>query len=88
MSKNLRIGLLSLALAMTSGVVLAQTAPPVGGGRGAKFEQHKQKMLAHIAARIQVLQTLQSCVQSATDRTAMKACHDAAKAARQAAKAP
>lgn len=55
----------------------AQTPPRPGGAR---FEAHKQQELARIANRIQVLQTLQSCVQAAADHHAVKACNETAHA--------
>ncbi len=42
------------------------------------FAEHQQKELAHIAAHIQILQTLQSCVQSATSHESLKACNETA----------
>lgn len=62
----------------------AQSAPPSSAGatKGAsdlaKFAAHKQKLLDHIQARLQVLQTLQSCVQAGTDRAAVKTCEQTA----------
>ncbi|HXA48426.1 MAG TPA: hypothetical protein VNW52_12400 [Burkholderiaceae bacterium] len=46
-----------------------------------KFAAHKQRELTHIASRIQILQNLQACVQTANDRPSMKACHQAAHSA-------
>jgi hypothetical protein len=54
--------------------------PPPGS---ANFAQNKQKELDHIAAHMQILQTMQSCVQSASDHAALKACHDTAKQSEQ-----
>lgn len=71
--------------------VYAQNLPPQGNGsqRGpnghggkedaAQFDQHKQHELARIQARLQTLQNLQSCVQSATDPAAMRTCHQNAR---------
>ena len=64
----------------------ATITPPVQSGHGANFEAHKQKMLTNIdqriakrqaegnAQRVQKLQALQACVQSAQDHAAIKAC--------------
>jgi hypothetical protein len=56
---------------------------PKGASETARFTAHKQKLLDRIQARLQVLQTLQSCVQASNERTAMKVCeqtaHDAMK---------
>jgi hypothetical protein len=46
-----------------------------------KFAAHKQREMARIASRIQILQNLQACVQSANDHASMKACHQAARGA-------
>jgi hypothetical protein len=64
-----------------AGAALAQTAP-VPGGRLAspEFAQHKQQELARITARIQAMQTLQGCVQAASDHGAIKTCNEAARA--------
>ena len=82
-----RISLPMMALlAALSLTARAQPAPPPpsgsapGGNNPAQFAQHKQKELARIAEHLQALQTLQSCVQNAADQTALKACHDAARA--------
>jgi hypothetical protein len=49
-------------------------------GPGPNFADHQKKELDRIAAHIQVLQTLQSCVQAATDHAGIKACNQTAKA--------
>jgi hypothetical protein len=51
-----------------------------------KFSAHKQREMARIAGRIQVLQNLQACVQNANDRPGMRACHQAAHGAMTAMK--
>ena len=58
-----------------------QSAPgsPTAGGPQpgqveARFQEHKQNLLAHIGERIAKMQQLQSCVQAATNREQMKAC--------------
>lgn len=53
---------------------------------GGRFARQKQKELDHIQARIQIMQTLQSCVQSANDHAAVKACNQAARQSVQAQK--
>ena len=82
LSKSVRL-LLSALLALSATVALAQNAEPgAGQGAGKNFEEHKQKELARIAQHLQMMQTLQSCVQAATDHAAIKSCNEAAKAAR------
>jgi hypothetical protein len=78
LSPHYRLALLAIALAPA--LACAQGTPPVAGGSAA-FAQHKQRELARIASHLQALQTLQSCVQSATDHAAVKACNEAARAA-------
>jgi len=75
--------MLLCAVLMTSALAAnAQTPPaPTGQPHAAKFEEHKQHELARITNHLQVLQTLQSCVQSATDHAALKACNQTAHAA-------
>lgn len=50
-------------------------------GYGGDFAQKKQNILQHIQSRMQVLQTMQSCVTSATDHKAIEQCHQAEKQA-------
>jgi hypothetical protein len=57
------------------------TAVPPPTSASDKFAAHKQREMARIASRIQVLQNLQTCVQSANDHASMKACHQAAHSA-------
>ena len=68
-------------LSVTAIAAHAQSAPPPpppqAGGKN--FEEHKQKELARISRHLQIMQTLQSCVQAAADHSAMKACNEAAK---------
>jgi hypothetical protein len=58
--------------------------PPVSD----KFAAHKQREIARIANHIQILQTLQSCVQSANDRAGVKSCNQDAHSALAALKYP
>jgi len=51
---------------------------------GPDFATHQQKELAHIGQRIQIMQTLQSCIQSATDHAGMKTCNETARQSEQA----
>jgi hypothetical protein len=51
-----------------------------------KFAAHKQREMARIASRVQILQNLQTCVQAAIDRPGMRACHQAAHGAMTALK--
>ena len=69
-----------LLIAAAPCVVAAQPGGAVAPGGGADFAQHKQHELARIAERIQALQTLQGCVQSAADHAAIKACNENARA--------
>ncbi|PRC93735.1 hypothetical protein [Solimicrobium silvestre] len=75
-----------LSFTMVSRHATAQTpasppaSAPAGAGAGAKFADHKTKELARIAHHLEVLQTLQSCVQAANDHAAMKTCNETAKA--------
>jgi hypothetical protein len=39
------------------------------------FAKHKTEVMAHVEERMQKLQELKSCVNSAADKEAMKACH-------------
>ena len=54
---------------------------PKGHADPARFAEHKQKVLARIQSHLQIMQTLQSCVQAANDQAAIRACektaHDA-----------
>lgn len=43
------------------------------------FAERKEKELARIEKHLQILQTLQSCIKSADDQAAIKACHKAAR---------
>jgi hypothetical protein len=79
--------ILSLSLAGTAAFAQTTTtpAPPSAPkGTGANFQEHQQKELARIGQHIQILQTLQSCVQSATDHAAIKTCNETAKQSEQA----
>ncbi len=75
--------ILSLSLIGNAAFAQSTTAPasPPGQQKGAgpNFQEHQQKELARIGQHIQILQTLQSCVQSATDHAAIKACNETAK---------
>jgi len=55
-----------------------QAPPAQPKGSGPNFAEHQQKELAHIATHIQILQTLQSCVQAATNHESLKACNETA----------
>jgi Spy/CpxP family protein refolding chaperone len=50
--------------------------PGQSGQPGPNFAAHKQKILSSIAQRIQRLQAVQSCVQSAQNHEAIKACRE------------
>jgi hypothetical protein len=51
---------------------------PKGQPNPARFAEHKQKVLARIQSHLQIMQTLQSCVQAANDHAAIKACEKTA----------
>jgi hypothetical protein len=74
-----------LASAALAGICSMAAAQPGNSDQHtpdpAKFAQHKQTELQHIAQRMQTLQTLQMCVQDAADPTALRACHQSARAA-------
>lgn len=55
-------------------------------GSGKRFQERKAKMIEHIGKRINVLNTAKSCISSAADRDAMKACRKSQKASMQALK--
>ena len=78
---------LSIALSSLAFAAAAQTPAPVPGtptvpgtGSGSGIAAHKQKELAKIQERMQVLQTLQSCVNAATTAEAIKQCNATAHA--------
>lgn len=70
----------ALFFALTT--VYAQSSSNIGSSKGqpdpARFAEHKQKVLARIQSHMQVMQTLQSCVQAAKDHPAIKACEKTA----------
>lgn len=82
-----RASRLFMTLTLTSALAWAEQPP--GGPQGGppkrpdpeRFQQHKAQALEHIQKRVQILQQLQSCVQGATSREQMKACHDQERAA-------
>ena len=86
--KNTRkaVALIAVAAALAGAAVgaNAQTsdaAAPAQSATSNHFAAHKQNALARIAKRIEVLQSLQSCVQAANDHAALKACHLQARSA-------
>jgi hypothetical protein len=86
MNNASKLAALALAATLTagSGLSLAQPAGSAGPARpdsATNFAQHKQMELSRIAARLQALQTLQACVQSAPDHAAMHSCNEAARPA-------
>ena len=54
---------------------------------GKRFEERKAKAVEQIGKRIAVLETAKSCISSAADREALKACRKAQKSSMQALKA-
>ena len=60
---------------------MAGTGAPKGSSDPARFAAHKQKLLDKVQARLQVLQTLQLCVQAANDHAAVKICEQTAREA-------
>jgi hypothetical protein len=86
LKKLIAIGLaLPLTLAGPASFAQTTTQPPGAPAAGASggFAAHQQKELANIAQRIQILQTLQTCVQAATDHNGLKTCHETAKQSEQ-----
>jgi hypothetical protein len=73
--------LFAVALTAVCGIGMAQSVSPMPAdpANPANFAAFKQKELARIATHIQVAQTLQACVQGATDRDGLKACREAAR---------
>lgn len=55
-------------------------------GNGKGFEERKAKAVEHISKRIAVLETAKSCISSAADREALKACRKAQKSSMDALK--
>jgi hypothetical protein len=76
-----RHALLALAAGLATTLAAAQSAPSAAS-EGTNFTQHKQQELTRINTHLQILQTLQSCVQSAANPADMKRCNEAARAAR------
>jgi hypothetical protein len=73
-----------MACAAQAQVQTPAPAPGVQeGGSAGKFAALQRNQLARIAQRLQVLQTLQACVQGAADVAALKTCNASAKAAAQ-----
>jgi hypothetical protein len=65
--------------------VCAQTpAPTKGQPNAAQFAQHKQNELNRIQAHMQILLTLQGCVQAATDHAGIHTCNETAHQSMQA----
>lgn len=56
-------------------------------GTGKRFEERKAKAVEHIGKRIAVLEKAKSCISSAADRAALKACRATQKSSMQALKA-
>ncbi len=67
------------AALLFSGVALAEN----GEKRAENFEAMKAERLKHIDARISKMQEHRSCVASASQGDAMKACHESMKAFRE-----
>ncbi len=57
-------------------IVLCAFSLEVRADEGANFATHKSEMLANIEERIAKLQEHKSCVSSANDKEAMKACRE------------
>jgi hypothetical protein len=73
--------LLAVVLTAVYGIGIAQSGSPlpVAPADPTNFVAFKQKELSRIATHIQVAQTLQACVQAATDREGLKVCRDSAR---------
>jgi|GEM_PF-6878151 hypothetical protein len=76
-----RLSLLLLLCSVTGTAAWAQTPPPPPPP-GTSFEQHKALAIAKVQAHIAHEQQLLSCLQSAQDRAALKACKLAARPVR------
>jgi hypothetical protein len=72
-------------MALVSTSVFAQNATTTNN-QAANLEQVKQMQLAHMDKRIAIIQEGKTCVQSATTRDAVKACHQQMKQKREALK--
>lgn len=72
------LSLLLLLCSTTVTAAWAQTPPPPG----TPFEQHRAMAIAKVQAHIAHEQQLLSCLQSAQDRAALKACKLAARPVR------
>jgi hypothetical protein len=78
---NTHKALFALVLTAVSGLTMAQSSAPSSATDPASFAAYKQKTLTRIANHIQVAQTLQSCVQGASDSAAVKTCKKTAHSA-------
>lgn len=74
-----------MIMALVSTSVFAQNAS-TANTQAANLEQVKQMTLAHMDKRIAIIQEGKTCVQSATTREALKACHQQMKEKRKALK--
>ena len=74
----------SMLACMLTANAQSTSTPVPGAPKGqpdpARFAEHKQKVLARIQSRLEIMQTLQSCVQAANDHAAIKACEKTAHA--------
>lgn len=73
--------LVALAAGLATTLTVAQSAAPPAG-EASNFNQHKQQELTRINTHLQILETLQSCVQSAGNTADLKHCNEVARAAR------
>ncbi len=76
------LALLMIATLCAGTAAQAQAVVAPTGSTGGNIAAHKQKELAKIQQKMQILQTLQSCVSGAADATAIKSCNATAQAAR------
>jgi predicted RecB family endonuclease len=75
--KNLEVIMkLFLTVAFLSSTFMAFAADDT------KFAEHKKMMLENMTQKITALQSVKSCVESATNHEAIKKCHEMAKAER------
>ena len=72
-----------MSLSFAQSVGTPGPAGSASGTGGDKFAEHKQMEIAKVQERMQVMQTLLSCVQGANDTAALKACNQTAKQAMQ-----
>jgi hypothetical protein len=82
MTRSLLAFALIAALVAGTSAGAQTTAPPTGAAANSgNLAAHKQKVLEKIQQKMSTLQTLQSCVNAASDSAAIKSCEEQARAA-------